>query len=118
ILLLVRCGEFSRRGGLIKAVGKGMSAKAFNFGELFLALEVLIEWLERQAIFLPAIVGSIATAFSQRQGTVGSAKTLWYYLPPARRRNGRGPGPAGDAPNGHRPGGLAGLAAGRKRSPV
>jgi hypothetical protein len=57
----------------MEPVREWILAQRFDFGQLFLALEILIERLERQAIFLPGkseFVGSIATAFRTRQGTV------------------------------------------------
>ena len=54
IPLAVAGHNLRRRRGLLEPVRIGIFAERFDFGELFLALEILIERLERQAVVLPA----------------------------------------------------------------
>jgi hypothetical protein len=55
---------------LIETVRIRILAERFNFGELFLALEILVERLERQTCSFPGnSMGSITMGFSERQGT-------------------------------------------------
>ena len=58
----------SRGRGLLEPVRIGIIAERFDFGELFLALEILIERLEGQGGFPFVTCGSIPMRFSERQG--------------------------------------------------
>jgi len=61
--------------------------EGFDFGELFLALKILIEWLEGQAVVLPGENrGSITMGIWERQGSGLSAARGMMRLP----RNGVG----------------------------
>ena len=55
--------DLSRRRGLLELMRIGIFAKRFNFGELFLALEVLVERLERQGGFPFVLLQQYTDAF-------------------------------------------------------
>jgi hypothetical protein len=60
--------DLRRRGSLLEFMRVGVVAKRFDFGELFLALEVLVERFEGQRGFpFVASLCSIPMRFSERQ---------------------------------------------------
>jgi hypothetical protein len=67
IILGVLGHDLSRRRGLLELMWVRIIAKRFDFGELFPALEVLVERLERQGGFPLCYSRSIPMGFSERQ---------------------------------------------------
>ena len=67
IALGVSGHDLGGRRRLLEFMGIGIVAESFDIGELFLALEVLIERLEGQGAFRCASSGSIPMGFSDRQ---------------------------------------------------